>query len=115
MHATDAAMLEPRLRRAESKGCIRIPATLDVFIDRHGLLDAEYEQAHAAGRSKWILRPARIVVPWPGRYLVIIDSGTTQRPPWSALPGARRPAVSATAALSMRSAPAMMRADRLAC
>jgi hypothetical protein len=27
MHATDRALLEPRLGERESKGCIRIPAT----------------------------------------------------------------------------------------
>lgn len=89
MHATDPDTLEPRLGRAESKGCIRIPATLNVFLDRYGLLDADYEQAVAAGRSLWVLRPDRQPVPWAGRYLVIVDSLAAERPAWAPLPGAQ--------------------------
>jgi len=83
MHATDPVRLEPRLGRAESKGCIRIPAALNVFIDRHGLLDADYEQALARGEPIWVLRADRRPTLWPGRYLVVVDSGATTRPPWS--------------------------------
>ena len=89
MHATDPATLEPRLGRAESKGCIRIPATLNVFLDRYGVLDADYEQAVAAGRSLWVLRPDRQPLPWPGRYLIIVDSHLAQRPAWAPLPGVK--------------------------
>ncbi|MFM8899691.1 MAG: L,D-transpeptidase [Burkholderiales bacterium] len=91
MHATDPKLLEPRLGRAESKGCIRIPATFNVFMDRHGVLDADYEQALASGRSMWVLRADRQPLPWPGRYLVIVDSNTLVRPDWSPLPGAKPP------------------------
>jgi hypothetical protein len=97
MHATDPNALEPRLGRAESKGCIRIPATLNVFIDRHGLLDADYEQVLAKGESLWVVRTDRVPVPWPGRYLVIVDSRTTDRPQWAPLPGAKRLAEFASA------------------
>jgi hypothetical protein len=41
MHATDPVYLEPRLGTVQSKGCIRIPATLNAFIDHYGLLDAD--------------------------------------------------------------------------
>lgn len=87
MHATDPSALEPRLGRVESKGCIRIPATLNVFLDRHGILDADYEEAQAAGKSLWVLGADRQTIPWPGRYLVIVDSQTAERPAWSPLPG----------------------------
>ena len=80
MHATDPDMLEPRVGTPQSKGCIRIPATLNVFIDRYGLLDADYERAAAQGRHLWILRPDRQPTPWSGRYLVIVDSGRAWRP-----------------------------------
>lgn len=90
MHATDPVWLEPRLGRAESKGCIRIPATLNVFIDRHALLDADYEAALAQGEPLWVLRSDRDPWPWPGRWLVIVDSHMTQRPTWSPPPGTRR-------------------------
>lgn len=90
MHATDPDRLEQQLGEARSKGCIRIPASLNVFIDRHGLLDAEYEEAAAGGSRLWILRTDRTPVPWPGRYLVIVDSGRASRPAWSPAPGKGR-------------------------
>jgi hypothetical protein len=86
VHATDPDLLEPHLGRPRSKGCIRIPATLNTFIDRHGLLDAEYEQAAKQGRHLWVLLPDRQRVTAPGKYLVVIDSGRSQRPPWSPAP-----------------------------
>ena len=89
MHATDPDVLEPRLGEARSEGCIRIPAKLDDFIDRYGLLDADYERAVAQGRYLWVLRPDRRPTPWPGRYLVVIDSGRTTRPEWSPGPAKR--------------------------
>lgn len=103
MHATDPTLLEPRLGRVESKGCIRIPATLNVFLDRHGVLDADYEQGLAQGKALWMLRADRTPLPWPGRWLVVVDSMTRERPPWSPLPGAtaagtRARSVSASAA-----------------
>ena len=45
MHATDPDYLEQRLGRPASKGCIRIPATMNRFLDIHGVLDADYERA----------------------------------------------------------------------
>jgi hypothetical protein len=86
MHATDPA-LERLLGVAHSKGCIRIPAALDRFLDHHGILDADYERAAALGRHLSILLPDREPTPWAGRYLVIIDSARSTRPAWSPLPG----------------------------
>ncbi|HSE92298.1 MAG TPA: L,D-transpeptidase, partial [Methylomirabilota bacterium] len=80
MHATDPDRLEPRLGRAESKGCIRIPATLNTFLDRHGILDADYDAALARGDVLWVLRADREPIPWPGRYLVVVDSQAATRP-----------------------------------
>lgn len=87
MHATDRQHLEPRLGRRESKGCIRIPATLNEWIDRHGILDAAYEDAMAGGRHFWVLRADRQPTPWSGRYLVVVDTARTERPAWNPLPG----------------------------
>ncbi len=84
MHATDPARLEPRLGRPESKGCIRIPAALNTFLDRHGVLDADYEAALERGASVWVLRADRRPLPWPGRWLVIVDSQAPRRPAWAA-------------------------------
>jgi hypothetical protein len=86
MHSTDPDMLEPRVGSPQSKGCIRIPATLNVFIDHYGILDADYERATAEGKNLWVLRPDREPTPWSGSYLVIVDSELTQRPDWSPPP-----------------------------
>ena len=90
MHATDPRVLEPNLGRVASEGCIRIPASLNLFLDTHGVLDADYEAAASAaattGKKLWILKPQRQTVPWPGRYMVIVDSQATERPVWSPLP-----------------------------
>jgi hypothetical protein len=89
MHATDPDALEPRLGRAQSKGCIRIPASLNRLLDHHGVLDAEYEQLAREGRASWVLDPARETVADPGRYLVVVDSGRAERPDWSPAPAPR--------------------------
>ncbi|MCC7544802.1 MAG: murein L,D-transpeptidase [Aquabacterium sp.] len=86
MHATDPRILEFRLGEVASEGCIRIPTKLNVFLDVHGVLDADYEAALAAGKSLWVLKPKRQTIPWPGRYLVIVDSQTVERPLWSPPP-----------------------------
>ncbi|MGU7779404.1 hypothetical protein [Burkholderia sp. PU8-34] len=87
MHATDPDRLEPLLGIRHSKGCVRIPASLNVFIDRHGILDAIYEARIEAGKSYWVLQPRRDVTPIEGRYLVVIDTARNTRPAWSPLPG----------------------------
>jgi len=86
MHATDPRMLEPRLGRVASEGCIRIPATLNVFLDVHGVLDADYEAAAGSGEKLWMLKAHRQTMPWPGRSMVIVDSQVVERPAWSPLP-----------------------------
>jgi hypothetical protein len=87
MHATDPDILENRLGTAQSKGCIRIPASLNRFIDQHGLLDADYELAMQEGKSFWMLSSTARITPWPGRYLVVLDSLREQRPRWAIFPG----------------------------
>jgi hypothetical protein len=86
LHTTDRERLEPRLGRRESKGCIRIPATLNALIDRYGVLDAAYEEAMATGREFWVLNRDRTPTPWSGRSLVVVDSQRGERPQWSPLP-----------------------------
>lgn len=51
MHATDPDSLEKRPRTAQPKGCIRIPATLNLFLDWHAILDADYEEVVAQRRD----------------------------------------------------------------
>jgi len=105
MHATDPERLEPRLGERHSEGCIRIPATLNTFLDRHGILDAGYEARAREGRAPRVLRADREPTTSPGRWLVVVDSQRRTRPAWSPRPQARavaraRPASSATTSSS---------------
>lgn len=86
MHATDPDRAELRLGTAQSEGCVRIPSSLNDFIDRHALLDADYERAVADGTHLWVLRADRTPTSTPGRYLVVVDSERKERPVWSPLP-----------------------------
>lgn len=86
MHATDPDLLERKLGTPQSKGCIRIPATLNAFINHYGILDGDYEREMALGTAFWVLSKARTPTPWSGRLLVVVDTGRTARPAWSPLP-----------------------------
>ncbi|ACR32101.1 hypothetical protein [Burkholderia glumae] len=88
MHSTDPDKLEPLLGIRHSKGCVRIPGSLNAFLDHRGILDADYETRAAQGELPRILRDApREPTPDAGRYLVVIDTATAKRPAWSPLPG----------------------------
>ena len=89
VHATDPERLEARLGSVASEGCIRIPASLNHFLDHYGVLGADYEAAVAGGKHLGVLLPDRQPLPWAGRYLIVIDSEATQRPLWSPAPGAK--------------------------
>lgn len=83
MHATDPDRLASRLGTRQSEGCIRIPATLNTFIDEYGILDGDYETAMDDGKTFWVLPKTRKATPWSGQFLVVVDSGRTRRPAWS--------------------------------
>ncbi|WP_175981628.1 hypothetical protein [Burkholderia sp. BCC1630] len=87
MHATDPDRLEPLLGIRHSKGCVRIPASLNTFLDTHGILDDDYQARVEAGKSLWVLRRDRDITPIAGRYLAVIDSARKTRPAWSPAPG----------------------------
>jgi hypothetical protein len=75
MHATDPDYLEQRLGRPASEGCVRVPAKMNRFLDMHGVLDAEYEQAaQVDARFRAILLPERQPSPLAGTMLVVLDS-----------------------------------------
>lgn len=75
MHATDPANLEFRIGRPASKGCIRVPATMNKFMDHHGVLDADYERAAAVDpQYRAVLPHDRVPTPLAGDLLVVIDS-----------------------------------------
>ncbi|WP_233805760.1 L,D-transpeptidase [Paraburkholderia sp. HP33-1] len=88
MHATDPDRLEPLLGIRHSKGCVRIPASLNTFLDHYGILDAEYATLIDSGKSLWVLKSDRQILPWAGRYIVVVDSQRKTRPAWSPAPGA---------------------------
>ena len=75
MHATDPTVLEPRLGRADSEGCIRIPTKFDSFLDRHGLIDAELRDAAQTERRFAALLP-KDATPSPiaGEWVVVVDT-----------------------------------------
>ncbi len=83
MHATDPVLLEPKLGTPQSKGCIRIPATLNRLLDHYGLLDADYELAADLISPPWVLQPGRTPADGAGRYLIIVDTGRDSRPGWA--------------------------------
>ncbi|GBR06994.1 L,D-transpeptidase [Asaia siamensis] len=75
IHATDPDFLEQRLGQTASEGCIRIPATMNVFMDKNGLLDVQYEQAASYDeRFRALLPKDRTPSPIAGDALVVVDS-----------------------------------------
>jgi len=75
MHATDPSVLEPRIGRPDSEGCVRIPAALNRFLDRHGVIDADLEREAVTDRRFRALLPAdREPTPLAGHPLVVYDS-----------------------------------------
>ena len=65
--STDPDRLEALLGIRHSKGCVRIPASLNTFFDQHGLLDDDYQARVEAGKSLWVLRRDRDITPIAGR------------------------------------------------
>jgi hypothetical protein len=54
---------------------VRIPAAMNRFLDRHGVLDAEYEHAAKEDpRFAALLLPDRTPTPLAGDALIIVDS-----------------------------------------
>jgi hypothetical protein len=75
MHATDPTVLERRIGRPDSEGCVRIPATLNKFLDEHGVIDRLLEEAAVTDRRFDALLPAdRDPTPLAGDAVVVIDS-----------------------------------------
>lgn len=74
LHATDPDFGEPRLGKVDSKGCVRISAKLNKFLDEYGILDADFEANKKLVQISWLLRPDRQTVKCPGRYLLVADS-----------------------------------------
>jgi hypothetical protein len=71
MHATDPSYGETKLGRRDSKGCVRISAALNEFLDFFGILDYNFENS---GKAQWVLRKDRSPVSHAGKYIIIGDS-----------------------------------------
>lgn len=69
MHATDPDILEKRLGRPDSKGCVRVHSSVNNFIDKYGLIDEKYEN-----KKSWVLRKDRVLIQNAGNYLLVIDT-----------------------------------------
>jgi len=75
MHATDPDVLEQFLGRPASEGCVRVSAPMNVFLDRHAVLDADYlRQAAYDPAVAAVLPPDGDPFPYAGTYMVVIDS-----------------------------------------
>jgi hypothetical protein len=75
LHATDPDKLEQRIGQPASQGCIRVPSSLNRYLDRHGVLDAEYERVAATDiRFRSLLLPGREPSTLAGNTLVVVDS-----------------------------------------
>jgi hypothetical protein len=69
MHATDPDYKNSLLGKRDSKGCVRIPAEFNRFVDHFSLLDRESDKAQS-----WLLKKDREAVRAPGSLLVVGDS-----------------------------------------
>ncbi|GAB0118827.1 L,D-transpeptidase [Acidisoma sp. 7E03] len=83
MHATDPAVLAQRLGRADSEGCIRIPGPLNVFLDRHGIIDADIERlaVQDAGYRALLSRDLQ-PTPLAGDAVIVVDSSEPNAKPY---------------------------------
>jgi len=89
LHATDPDVLEQRLGRPASQGCVRIPAGMNRFLDVQGVLDAAYERAAAEDpRIAAVLLPERTPTWLAGQVMVVVDSSEPPNLP-ATLPRAR--------------------------
>lgn len=76
IHATDPDVLEPRIGRPDSQGCVRVPSAMNRFLDLNGVLDADHERAAQAGDRRFAatLHPERVPTTLAGRALIVVDS-----------------------------------------
>ena len=82
MHATDPAVLEPRLGRWDSEGCIRIPSRFNSWLDHSGLIDAKLSEAAPDDRRVAALLPRNVRPnPLAGHLLVVVDTSDPDATP----------------------------------
>ena len=82
MHATDPSVLEPRLGRWDSEGCIRIPTRFNSFLDHTGLVDAKEREAARDDRRFAALLPKDAApTPLAGQTVVVVDTSDPDAQP----------------------------------
>ena len=75
MHATDPDVLEARLGRTASEGCVRLPHEMNKFLDHYGVIDADQEEAAKTDKRFAELLPSnREPSRFAGNALVVVDS-----------------------------------------
>ncbi|WP_239021291.1 L,D-transpeptidase, partial [Novacetimonas cocois] len=84
MHATDPDLLEQRLGRSDSEGCIRIPSRFNTFLDRHGLIDRDLDNlirdGHEARALQALLGAGHVSASLAGDKVVVVDSSQVDAP-----------------------------------
>ncbi len=74
LHASDPEQGEVRLGKVDSKGCVRVSAKMNRFLDQFGILDVEYEMRSNEKRISWLLKKDRTPVKYAGKYLLVGES-----------------------------------------
>jgi hypothetical protein len=83
MHATDPSVLEARIGRADSEGCVRLPDSLNRFLDRHGIIDAAIERLGDSDSGyRALLSPELDPTPLAGDAVIVIDSSEPGAKPY---------------------------------
>jgi hypothetical protein len=83
MHATDPAVLEERIGRADSEGCIRLPDALNRFLDQHGIIDAAIERIGQSDSGyRALLSPELAPTPLAGDAVIVVDSSEPEARPY---------------------------------
>ncbi len=83
MHATDPDVLEERIGRADSEGCIRLPDSLNRFLDRRGIIDADIERLGQNDIGyRALLSPELEPTPLAGDAVIVVDSSEPSVKPY---------------------------------
>jgi len=69
-------------------GWQQAPASLNRLLDRFGVLDADYLNV-TEGAASWVLAPDRTPLADAGRWVIVVETERTERPPWSPAPAGR--------------------------
>ena len=74
MHATDPDYGESKLGSVQSKGCVRVSAKFNIFVDELGALDRLYVERLTEAKFKAIVSKQYVPHGFEGRFLLVADS-----------------------------------------